>query len=132
MGKISLFITLSFLVGCGSTNCRRKNVVPAYPGNAISSSSPAVLAPNTLAPVKSRVLVYKYDGSLQCGAGKVISLAEMQKDLGGIKVFSRKRKQDGLMHIQVCGAATGSANVYEILSSDLKKAKAKGFQLWKF
>ncbi len=131
MAKITLFAILVFLVGCGSTNCRRKKNVPNYPGQA-EASSPVVSSPNALVPVKSRVLVYKYDGSLQCGAGKAVSVRQMQKKLEGIKVFSGKRRQDGLMHIQVCGAATGSANVYEILYSDLKKAEAKGFQLWKF
>lgn len=78
------------------------------------------------------VKVYKYDGSLQCGMGKTIPLAEMQKELQGIHVYSSKNQNDGLMRTQVCGSATGHANVYEIDRADLSEAKKRGFKEWTF
>lgn len=75
-----------------------------------------------------RVLVYKADGSLQCGMAKGIPAEEMEKDLGGIKVFSRMNQPDGKMHIQVCGSPTGRVNVYEIPISSLKDAEKRGFK----
>lgn len=78
----------------------------------------------------SRVWIYKYDGSKQCGTGEKISLSTMEKDLKGIKVFKRKSENDGKMRIQMCGTPTGTANVYEIKYSDLEKAQSLGFNLW--
>lgn len=83
-------------------------------------------------PVGDRVFVYKYDGSLQCGMGKAVSLETMAKELQGIPLLSSVKKPDGLMHIQVCGSITGMANVYEIASKHLKAAEAKGFKRWSF
>jgi hypothetical protein len=54
----------------------------------------------------------------------------MQKDLGGIQVFSSENKHDGMMRIQVCGAPTGYANVYEIDEKDLEAALKAGFKKW--
>ncbi len=81
---------------------------------------------------QARIKVFKYDGSLQCGMGKAIPAAEMQKELEGITVYSAENKPDGLMHIQVCGSPTGRANVYEIDKSSLELAKKKGFKEWTF
>jgi hypothetical protein len=78
------------------------------------------------------VKVYKADGSLQCGQGKAIPAAEMQKDLKSIQVYSSATKNDGMMRIQVCGAATGNANVYEIDRKDLAAALKMGFKEWTF
>ncbi|MES2962418.1 MAG: hypothetical protein V4760_00915, partial [Bdellovibrionota bacterium] len=44
------------------------------------------------------------------------------------QVFSRDKRADGLMHIQVCGSPTGQINVYEIPVSALKEAEGKGFK----
>ena len=75
------------------------------------------------------VLVYKADGSLQCGAARGLSLDEMEKkDLSGIKVFSKDKRTDGLMHIQVCGSPTGMINVFEISIDALKEAELRGFK----
>ena len=74
------------------------------------------------------ILVYKADGSLQCGKGKGTSVQEMEKQLDGIKVFSRDNRSDGLMRIQVCGHPTGMINVYEIPASQLKEAEKRGFK----
>lgn len=74
------------------------------------------------------VFVFKADGSQQCGMGKAISVQDMEKELKGIRVFSREKKPDGLMHIQVCGSPTGIINVYEISVNDLSKAVELGFK----
>jgi hypothetical protein len=75
------------------------------------------------------VQVAKFDGSISCGiSGK--SLAEMQKQLGVIPVYSAKKLSDGLLRIAVCGIETGLFNVYEIAKTDLAKAKALGFTDW--
>lgn len=78
------------------------------------------------------VLVFKYDGTKQCGEGQEISLDAMSRQLRDIKIISMSKKHDGMMRIQVCGAPTGHANVYEISDKDLAKAKSYGFQQWKF
>lgn len=80
------------------------------------------------APKEGTVLVYKADGSLQCQQAKGMSAPEMEKQLAGIKVYSRDKRPDGLMHIQVCGSPTGMINVFEIDASNLAKAEAKGFK----
>ncbi|MCB0365639.1 MAG: hypothetical protein H6624_04400 [Bdellovibrionaceae bacterium] len=114
-------------------------ITPKNPGQVkpIDETSPspgdeASAGQGAFPPLENRVFVYKYDGSKQCGAGQPISVKTMAKELKGMQVFSQENKPDGLMHIQVCGAATGRANVYEIKAEDLAKAQAKGFQEWKF
>lgn len=79
-----------------------------------------------------RVKVYKADGSLQCGQGKALPTAEMQKQLKDIKVYSSANKNDGMMRIQVCGSPTGNANIYEIDRKDLEAAIKLGFKEWTF
>ncbi|PIT98919.1 MAG: hypothetical protein COT74_11765 [Bdellovibrionales bacterium CG10_big_fil_rev_8_21_14_0_10_45_34] len=78
------------------------------------------------------IFIYKYDGSLQCGEGKPVSPQKMVKDLEGVEVKSMTSKHDGLMRLQVCGAPTGQANVYEIKPEDLEKAEKRGFREWQF
>jgi hypothetical protein len=81
------------------------------------------------AGVGATVFVYKPDGSLQCGAAKGLAALEMEKkELRGIKVISRDKRPDGLMHIQVCGSPTGMINVYEIPSASLAEAEKRGFK----
>ncbi len=77
-----------------------------------------------------KVKVAKADGSLQCGQGRAIPVAEMQKELGAIKVYSSANKNDGMMRIQVCGSPTGNHNVYEIDRKDLDAALKAGFKEW--
>ena len=74
------------------------------------------------------LLVYKADGSLQCGQGKAALPTEMERQLSGIKVFSRESRSDGLMHIQMCGSPTGQINVFEIPLSSLPEALKRGFK----
>lgn len=60
--------------------------------------------------------------------GRGLSPEEMEKQLSGIRVFSRDKRSDGLMHIQVCGQATGMINVFEIPVANLKEAEGRGFK----
>jgi hypothetical protein len=75
------------------------------------------------------ITVYKYDGTLLCEVGKEIPLEVMARQLtdAGISIVSQRKSDDGLMHIQLCGASTGRVNAYEIASSDTQKALDLGF-----
>jgi uncharacterized lipoprotein YajG len=123
MGKNMKFyiLTLSLFImtSCSSKPCREVNTkdIPEEFQNPVSKKS---------------VFVYKYDGTKQCGEGQEVSLDAMSKQLRNIKILSMTKKNDGMMRIQVCGAPTGQANVYEIEAENLKKAKEFGFQEWKF
>ena len=76
--------------------------------------------------------VAKYDGSLQCEMGQPVSLDQMEKELraANIAVGARAKKADGIQHPRMCGASTGTMNVYRINTSDLEKARALGFVLY--
>ena len=116
---ISILILLQ-LVACTHGHCRnqneKKNLEPVPQGLIMKSTD--------------KVKVYKNDGSLQCGQGKAIPIAEMAKDLGQIQVFSSYNKNDGKMRIQQCGTPTGNCNVFEIPKSELEKALQLGFKEW--
>lgn len=75
-----------------------------------------------------RVRVYKPDGSRQCAQAKGQSVETMERELAGIRVYSREKRKDGLMHIQVCGSPTGVVNLFEIDSTNLKQAEERGFK----
>lgn len=126
---ILLFSSL-FLISCETGHCRK-----------VDKSLPAVVTPEQMdekgnvkgEPVaEKRIFVYKYDGSLQCGQGRKVPLKEMAGQLDGIKIYSMENKNDGLMHIQVCGSSTGSANVYEIPAKQRAAAIDAGFKIWEF
>lgn len=123
----SLLFSCLLLAGCAQHHCRRP---------PDTTQPVAVVAPEGEAvPIDAtsrKVRVYKYDGSLQCGQGKAISLEQMATELKGVKIFASQKKSDGLMHIQVCGSPTGQANVYEILEGDVAKAEKSGFKKWTF
>ena len=76
--------------------------------------------------------VAKYDGSLQCEMGQPVSVDQMEKELraAGIAVETKAKKADGIQHPRMCGASTGTMNVYRIKTSDLEKARALGFVLY--
>ena len=76
--------------------------------------------------------VAKYDGSLQCEMGRPVSLDEMEKELraANIAVQAKAKKADGIRHPQMCGASTGTMNVYRINRSELEKARVLGFVLY--
>ncbi|MEY4615999.1 MAG: hypothetical protein RJB66_959 [Pseudomonadota bacterium] len=112
-----LLVFTLFGLGCSSTHCRVKEIQQLQ---AKQESKPKT------------VRVYRYDGTLQCGMGKRISVEEMQKDLKDIPVISTAHLNDGLMRIQLCGSPTGDANVFEIEELYLEKAKSFGFREWTF
>ena len=124
---LALGVGLS-LIGCAQGHCRKQADAPAGPAQL----NPAPLTTATSRSDQDHVFVYKYDGSLQCGLGKPVALEVMQKQLPGIPVISSTKKSDGLLHIQVCGSATGRANVFEIPAKFQKKAEAQGFKKWNF
>ena len=131
-----LFCIAGIMLGCQNKPCReiqaekmaQKNA--QNPGSAIAPATGATDPAQAAAAGQLKVKVYKPDGSLQCGMGSKIALETMEKDLKGIKVFSRTNMNDGLMRIQVCGAPTGQSNVYEIARADLEKALKAGFKEW--
>jgi hypothetical protein len=120
----AIFGMVLICAGCASRHCR---VTPGAPQTKASDAD---------LPLKDstsrRAKVFKYDGSLQCGRGKAISLDAAAAELKGVSVFSKVKRVDGLMHIQVCGAPTGMANVFEILETDLGQAEKLGFKKWTF
>lgn len=113
------FLT-STLLGCANGNCRTQ-------ANYKKETQKDIAVPSSSL---EKVKVYKEDGSLQCGMGKAVTLVEMQKQLGSIKVYSSFTKNDGQMRIQVCGAPTGNCNVYEIDRAQLSEALKSGFKEW--
>lgn len=125
MKKWILVLTL-FTLGCASGNCRSNRETK------VDEKKQGEIVNQISNNAQARVKVFKYDGSLQCGQGKAIPVAEMQKELAGITVYSAVNKPDGLMHIQLCGSPTGRANVYEIDKTSLEAAKKKGFKEWTF
>lgn len=135
--KIALTIGMVLLVSCSTGKCREQKKTTETPTTAETQTVPgADLAATQPVSVNKKaaatVKVYKYDGSKQCGQASGIELETMEKQLKGIKVVSREKASDGKMRIQMCGADTGQANVYEIPSGDLKAALNAGFQEWKF
>ena len=122
--KTFLGILCLIALGCPSHPCKIEDRAEA---NAASMKEKGSTVKKDLT---SRAFVYKADGSLQCGQGSKVDLAVMQKQLGDIEVFSSENKNDGMMRIQVCGAATGNVNVYEIDAKDLETALKAGFKKW--
>jgi len=61
-----------------------------------------------------------------------VSLDEMEKELraANIAVQAKAKKADGIRHPQMCGASTGTMNVYRINRSELEKARVLGFVLY--
>ncbi|SJM93446.1 hypothetical protein CRENPOLYSF2_3310001 [Crenothrix polyspora] len=86
-------------------------------------------APPKFGAAPQIVVIAKSDGSIACGT-QGISLAQMRKELGHIKVFSALKKSDGKIRPAVCGIATGRFNVYVIDKSGLLNATEHGFSLW--
>jgi len=113
------------LLGCATGKCVNQTTGPVAkaetPGGALKPDSKL-----------DHVKVYKPDGSLQCGQGKAIPVADMQKELKDIKVYSSSNQNDGMMRIQVCGSPTGNNNVYEIDRKNLEAAIKLGFKEWTF
>lgn len=117
-------------LGCTTGHCRKAQTPVDASVNTASGSLGG--ANKASASQADRVIVFKYDGSLQCNMGTPVSLEEMRKELKGIPVYSAEKKSDGQMHIQVCGSVTGQTNTYEISRKDLKTAEKRGFKEWSF
>lgn len=129
MGMKTVWLISLILAGCSSGHCRRQVDAPK---KAIPVDAPQEeLAARKKSPPEN-ILIYKYDGSLQCKMGKAIDVETMAKELKGIPILTSVKKSDGLMHIQVCGSITGNANVYEIPAKFIKQAESKGFKKWSF
>ena len=90
--------------------------------------------PNAAQKKTSKIWVFKYDKSRQCHKEEGLLLKKMQKELDTlqVKVFMSKKKYDGLMRTQTCGAYTGRANLYLIYRSDFEKVQKKGFEKWNY
>lgn len=120
-----VLLSVLFLASCSTTNCGNSRRF-----NSAKNDETAKTTLDKGALIMKKVKVAKSDGTLQCSQGKLIPLATMQKDLKDIVVFSSTNENDGMIRIQVCGAATGNHNVFEIAESDLEKAKSYGFKPW--
>lgn len=139
-----VLIAATLSAGCESRPCREprdpdldQTKVPAAASSTNGSSTSG--AGTTIDPKSSalqnadgstatRVRVFKPDGSRQCGkrGGKTVEV--MERELAGITVYSREKRSDGLMHVQICGSPTGIINVYEIDLNTLKQAEERGFK----
>ena len=73
------------------------------------------------ASVDSSVWIWEKDGTKQCENIKPVSLLRSEKRLkkAKIDVYKAVHTNDGMMHAQVCGAATGGVNAFYIRTSDL-------------
>ncbi len=83
-------------------------------------------------PSPTTVAVFKHDGTLQCGLGKEVTLAQMAASLeaAGVKVLASRKADDGKLHIQLCGAPTGRVNVFDIATVSLAAAQELGFDVF--
>jgi len=125
-------LPLAFMDRCGApTNEANVMTVAAADWTAFTTQNPDAGGYGIWAFDESNVQVYMYDGTLQCGMGQEIPLEEMAKKLtdAGLKVIESRKGTDGLNHIAVCGASTGSINVYAISREDLQAAETLGFRM---
>jgi hypothetical protein len=76
------------------------------------------------------VWVGKPDGAQSCSPDSGISLAQGVKELENahITVLESKKGSDGNVHIQMCGAPTGSLNLFLIPRESVRASQAIGFQ----
>ncbi len=132
LGTKLIVIFSLFLVGCSTGHCIKNNKKSSDHITRIKREYSASKTPQEPKVDETRLLVFKYDNSKQCKMGKPISLSKMKAELSGVHIFSEKKKNDGLIHLQVCGGVTGTANVFEIKKSDLSKALERGFKPWRF
>ncbi len=115
-------------VSCTHTTCRRKN--DGILNQKVVSPEEA-LQPSPLSSETLRIWVYKYDSSVQCNSHG-IELDAMARELAPIQIFASEKRNDSLLRAQVCGLASGIANVYQIPKGDLEKAQKLGFKVWDF
>ncbi|MCM2324671.1 MAG: hypothetical protein NDJ90_15535 [Oligoflexia bacterium] len=81
------------------------------------------------APIDDALWVIRSDGELSCGMkkGQPLEAAAAELERAGVKVLESRKSNDGMMRIQMCGAATGSLNAFRIARKELEAAKALGF-----
>ncbi|MCM2278826.1 MAG: hypothetical protein NDJ89_12190 [Oligoflexia bacterium] len=80
-------------------------------------------------PSEGQVWVARPDGEKSCGmeAGQPLEAAAEELRRAGVTVLESRKGNDGKMHIQVCGALTGSLNAHLIAGKDLARARELGF-----
>lgn len=76
------------------------------------------------------VSVYKATGAVQCSGGG-LTPAQMQLELtaAGIGVISAACGSDGNAVVAMCGAPTGTINIFEVQSADVAAAQGLGYAL---
>ncbi len=127
-------LMMMLALGCASGHCRSQY---AEPGDHKQTSEESLRAafPNdssTRLPASDATIrIFKSDESKQCEHTKGIGLEEMEKELKGIKVLSRAKGHDNMMHASSCGSDTGIINIYEIPLTDWSKAEKLQFRLLK-
>jgi hypothetical protein len=125
--SLQTLLILSFVsLSCAQGNCRMQKDATSKDTDSVAANA------NVATAAQDRIRVFKYDGSKQCGQGKAIPLTKMQTELKKIPVYSAENKSDRLMHMQMCGTNTGTANVYEIDRNNLEAAQKAGFREWTF
>jgi hypothetical protein len=76
-----------------------------------------------------QIWVSRPDGSKSCdGQGRPLASDRSALEGAGIPVADGKSGDDGLMHVQMCGAETGKVHRFLIPASSLEQAKKLGFQ----
>lgn len=75
------------------------------------------------------VWIARADGGQSCSPDSAQSLDKGAEELkkSGVRVLDSRKGGDGKMHMQMCGAPTGSTNAYLVPREDLPKAAALGF-----
>ena len=133
------FLVITFgmilVMGCSSADCRRQssNNFFAEKTKDLPEFKEKVAQKTGLGQgATDWIMVFKADGSLQCGMGQAISPDEMSRQLTekGIRIKKAIKRSDGLMRIQLCGSPTGMINVFEIQASNLDLAKELGFAVF--
>jgi len=109
---------------------KQLNGIKPNPSTSFYSVNRLLTCPPLLA-ASDTVRVAKSDESKQC-ENNGVSLADMQQQLGDIKVYAASKEHDDLTRIALCGADTGMFNVYDIAASDLEQAIAAGFSEWTY
>lgn len=124
MEKLILALAFLSLAACTHGQC---NNVPQRDKAAAES---AIINSSGKAEDTVTVQVYKETGEKQCGqqAGSHIDKVKEILIKNKITVLDAKTQDDGMMHIQVCGAPTGQIHVFSIPKASAKRALGLGFK----
>jgi hypothetical protein len=95
-----------------------------------SDTQPQVSAPSAEA-LKGQVWVSKADGSKSCGmqGGMTPEQAVAEFKKAAVKVHAKRAGRDGMMHMMVCGAATGNTVEVLIDGENYEVAQKLGYQV---